>query len=231
VRWEHPVKGLISPKEFIPVAEDSGLIVPLGLWVLEEACCQTMAWQHAFPADRPVQVSVNLSPRQFEHPSLLEDVQRIVDRCGLGPGNLTLEVTEGMIMRDPAVSIRILSQLKDLGIRLAIDDFGTGYSSLSYLKTLPVDAIKIDRSFIEGIGQNEEDDAIVLAVIAMARSLELEVVAEGVEDRRQDALLRTWGCDRAQGYLYARPCPAAGITDILGKNRWSLVRNPGMANG
>jgi EAL domain-containing protein (putative c-di-GMP-specific phosphodiesterase class I) len=215
VRWQHPTLGLISPIDFIPIAEETGLIIPLGQWVLEESCRQVAVWQKQFPLGPPLQVSVNLSPRQFDHPHLVADVQRALQTSGLRAGSLKLEVTEGVIMRDTECSIRTLQKLKDLGIRLAIDDFGTGYSSLSYLKMLPLDVLKIDRSFVKGIGENAEDNAIVQAIISMANSLGLAVTAEGVETEEQATLLREWMCDKAQGFLFARPLDAEHLTSLL----------------
>jgi diguanylate cyclase (GGDEF)-like protein/PAS domain S-box-containing protein len=215
VRWQHPTLGLVAPADFIPVAEETGLIIPLGQWILDESCRQVAVWQKQFPSDPPLQVSVNLSPRQFEHPDLVTDVQRALHASGLRAGSLKLEVTEGVIMRDAESSIRTLQKLKTLGIRLAIDDFGTGYSSLSYLRMLPLDVLKIDRSFVKGIGENAEDNAIVRAIISMSTSLGLTVTAEGVETEEQATLLREWSCDKAQGYLFARPLDAQHLTDLL----------------
>jgi diguanylate cyclase (GGDEF)-like protein/PAS domain S-box-containing protein len=215
VRWQHPTLGLVAPADFIPIAEETGLIIPLGRWILEESCRQVAIWQKQFPSDPPLQVSVNLSPRQFEHPDLVTDVQRALQASGLRAGSLKLEVTEGVIMRDAESSISTLQQLKTLGIRLAIDDFGTGYSSLSYLRMLPLDVLKIDRSFVKGIGENAEDNAIVRAIISMSTSLGLTVTAEGVETEEQATLLQEWSCDKGQGYLFARPLDAQHLTDLL----------------
>jgi diguanylate cyclase (GGDEF)-like protein len=215
VRWQHPTLGLIAPADFIPIAEETGLIIPLGQWILDESCRQVAVWQKQFPSDPPLQVSVNLSPRQFEHPDLVADVRQAMQASGLRAGSLKLEVTEGVIMRDAESSISTLQKLKTLGIRLAIDDFGTGYSSLSYLRMLPLDVLKIDQSFVKGIGENAEDNAIVRAIISMSTSLGLTVTAEGVETEEQAALLREWSCDEAQGYLFARPLDAQHLTDLL----------------
>jgi diguanylate cyclase (GGDEF)-like protein/PAS domain S-box-containing protein len=215
VRWQHPIRGLVMPIDFIAIAEETGLIITIGHWVLEEACRQVAIWQAEFPARLPLQVSVNLSPRQFEHPGLIEDVQRALRTSGIAPGSLELEVTEGIIMRDTEASIQTLRTLKSHGIRIAIDDFGTGYSSLSYLRRLPLDVLKIDRSFVQGIGQNPEDNAIVQAILSMAKSLGLSVTAEGVETNEQAELLREWSCEQAQGFLFARPLNAEDITGIL----------------
>jgi diguanylate cyclase (GGDEF)-like protein/PAS domain S-box-containing protein len=223
VRWQHPTKGLIAPGEFIPIAEETGLIIPIGLWVLEEACRHAAAWQLLYSSKPPLQVSVNLSPRQFEHVDLLDDVQRALEQAGLAPTSLRLEVTEGVIMRDTESSIRTLRKLKDLGIRLAIDDFGTGYSSLSYLKMLPFDVLKIDRSFVRGIGHNAEDDAIVQAIISLAKSLGLGVTAEGIETTEQAQLLRKWACEKGQGFLFAHPLEATKIGELLGASSTLLL--------
>ena len=204
VRWQHPTRGLVSPVEFIPIAEDTGLIIPLGLWVLETACRQVAAWHREIPSDPPLILSVNLSPRQFQQPSLVEDVALALKDSGLPPGSLKLEITEGVIMRNAEATIETLWKLKDLGIQLAIDDFGTGYSSLSYLKRLPVDVLKIDQSFVQGIGKNPEDNAIVHATLMLAKSLKLKVTGEGIETCEQAALLSEWGCDNGQGYLFGK---------------------------
>jgi diguanylate cyclase (GGDEF)-like protein/PAS domain S-box-containing protein len=215
VRWRHPTRGLISPADFIPIAEDTGLIVPLGNWVLNEACRQVAAWQKRFPSDAPLTVSVNLSPRQFQHPDLFDDVERAVRDSGLLAGSLKLEITEGVIMRDVEATIETLWRLKELGIRLAIDDFGTGYSSLAYLKRLPLDVLKIDRSFVKGIENSQEDIAIVHAIISMAKSLRLSITAEGIETAGQASLLRQWQCESGQGYYFARPLEPEALTTIL----------------
>ncbi len=204
VRWQHPSRGLIPPNDFIPLAEETGLIIPLGLWVMEEACRQTAEWQAQFPTTPPLTVSVNLSPRQFQQQSLVADIVQVLQTTGLAPGCLKLEITEGIIMRDAEATIRTLWELKRLGIQLAVDDFGTGYSSLSYLKRLPLDVLKIDRSFVSGVGQNHEDTAIIHAIMALAKSLNLRVTGEGIETEDQAALLEKWGCDRGQGFLFSK---------------------------
>jgi diguanylate cyclase (GGDEF)-like protein/PAS domain S-box-containing protein len=205
VRWQHPTRGLVFPNEFIPIAEITGLIVPLGLWVLEEACRQVTAWRGQFPTQPPLMLSVNLSPRQFQQPSIVADVARALEESGFPANCLKLEITEGIIMRDVEATIRTLWELKGLGLQIAVDDFGTGYSSLSYLKRLPLDVLKIDRSFVSGIGHNQEDTAIVHAIMAMAKSLNFKVTGEGIETAEQLALLGEWGCDFGQGYLLSKP--------------------------
>ena len=216
VRWQHPTRGLVSPGEFIPIAEDTGLIIPLGMWVLKEACRQVAAWHEQFPTKPPLTLSVNLSPRQFQQPSLVADVAAALRNSGLPASCLKLEITEGVIMRDAEATIRTLWELKDLGLQLAVDDFGTGYSSLSYLKRLPLDVLKIDRSFVSGIGQNQQDTAIVHAIMELAKSLNLKVTGEGIETAEQAALLSEWGCDRGQGYLFSKPMDGQAVGELLG---------------
>ena len=217
VRWQHPTRGLISPANFITVAEETGLIVPLGQWVLEEACRQIVELQKRYPKNRPLIVSVNLSPRQFQQPALIDMVAHALSASGLPATSLKLEITEGVLMRDTEATIATLWKLKELGIKLAIDDFGTGYSSLAYLKRLPFDVLKIDRSFVSGIGQSEEDTAIVQAVIAMAKSLRLTVTAEGIETAEQASVLKSWDCQLGQGYFFARPLTPTGLAALLSK--------------
>ena len=218
VRWQHPTRGLLLPAEFISVAEETGLIVPIGQWVLEEACRQIVAWRAKLPDQAALMVSVNLSPRQFQQPNLVAQVARALREAGLAPAWLKLEITEGVIMQDVEATIKTLWQLKELGVQLAIDDFGTGYSSLAYLKRLPFDILKIDRAFINGIGQDSEDTAIVRAIIAMAKSLNLSITGEGIETAEQAALLREWACDKGQGYYFARPLSKAALTEVLRKH-------------
>ena len=217
VRWQHPTRGLLAPVEFISLAEETGLIVPIGQWVLEQACRQIVAWQAECPGQAALRVSVNLSPRQFQQPKLVEQVSRALREAGLAPPWLKLEITEGVIMRDIEATIKTLWELKELGVQLAIDDFGTGYSSLSYLKRLPLDILKIDRAFIKGIGHDQEDTAIVRAIISMAKSLNLSITGEGIETAEQAALLRGWACDRGQGYFFSRPVDAKALGDLLRK--------------
>jgi diguanylate cyclase (GGDEF)-like protein/PAS domain S-box-containing protein len=215
VRWQHPTRGLLAPGEFISIAEETGLIIQLGQWVLEAACRQVALWQVQFPAFPALMLSVNLSPLQFQQITLVSDIQRTLKETGLAPANLTLEITEGTIMRDVDTTIATLWQLKEMGIHLAIDDFGTGYSSLAYLKRLPLDVLKIDRSFVSGIGRDQEDTAITRAIISLAKSLRLSITGEGIETPEQVALLQDWACDRGQGYLFARPLNDEGLTELL----------------
>jgi diguanylate cyclase (GGDEF)-like protein len=209
VRWEHPERGMISPAEFVPLAEESGLILPLGRWVLHESCRQLAHWR----ADgRPnLRVTVNLSARQFADPALIDVVAEALARAELPADALWLEITESVLMEEVEATADTLYALKRLGVHLAVDDFGTGYSSLSYLKRFPVDSLKIDRSFIDGLGTDPEDGAIVLAIVSLAQALRLGVVAEGVEHFHQLEALHRLGCDAVQGFLLARPAPADGL--------------------
>jgi diguanylate cyclase (GGDEF)-like protein len=206
LRWQHPSRGEIPPSDFIPVAEDSGLIASIGEWVLREACRQNKAWQEAgLP---PVRVAVNMSVRQLRNARFAERVAEILDETGLDADWLEIELTESMVMQFAKDVMDVLWQLKSLGIRLSIDDFGTGYSSLSYLKRLPVDTLKIDRSFVEGLDTDANDRAISNAIIAVASSLNLRVVAEGVETEKQLWFLREHACCDAQGFFFSRPLEA-----------------------
>ena len=205
LRWQHPTRGLLPPADFIPLCEETGLIVPIGTWVLRTACRQARAWQDRLK--RPLRVAVNLSPRQFRNPDLLRVVEEILVTTGLPPELLELEITETVAMHDIMESQNTLRDLKALGIRITMDDFGTGYSSLSYLKTFPIDSLKVDRSFIQDIATNASDVAITIASITLAHGLNLRVIAEGVETENQLDLLRRHGCDAFQGFLVSRPIP------------------------
>jgi EAL domain-containing protein (putative c-di-GMP-specific phosphodiesterase class I) len=217
VRWQHPERGLVSPAEFIPLAEETGLIVPIGQWVLREACRQGRAWRDEYPSAPDLVISVNLSPRQFLEPTLVEDIAMILRQTGLPADLLELEITEGAVMEDPNAARVTLQRLHDLGISLAIDDFGTGYSSLGYLKRFPVSVLKIDQSFVRGLGQDEQDSAIVRGVIALAQSLNLTVTAEGIETLEQLGQLRDLGCNHGQGYLLSRPLNPDALGKLLAR--------------
>jgi diguanylate cyclase (GGDEF)-like protein len=217
LRWQHPLRGLLSPMEFIPLAEETGLIVPIGEWVLATACARTKAWQNdGLPT---LEVAVNLSARQFADPMLLPKLTRIIRASGLNPASLELEITESLVMSHGAGAVAVLEQLKSTGVRIAIDDFGTGYSSLAYLKRFPIDTLKIDRSFIRDIPADSGDKKITRAIIVLAHSLKLRVVAEGVETADQLKFLRIQCCDSAQGYLLCRPLPEAEVAGVLKRNR------------
>jgi diguanylate cyclase (GGDEF)-like protein/PAS domain S-box-containing protein len=222
VRWDHPTRGLVRPDEFIPIAEETGLIVPLGRWVLEQACHQASQWQARHPDQPALTIGVNLSPRQFQQADLVEQVTQALRMSGLAPSALKLEITESVAMANAERTIVTLQRLKTLGVQIAIDDFGTGYSSLAYLKRLPLDVLKIDRSFVAGIGTNQEDNAIVQAIIALAHTLDLSITAEGIETKQQALLLRSWGCERGQGFHWSRPVDATAFGALL-EERPSIV--------
>jgi diguanylate cyclase (GGDEF)-like protein len=224
LRWRHPEHGLISPEEFIPVAEESGQIVEIGAWVLRSAVAQARRWGDAGLPRVPV--AVNLSARQFLHTDIVATVDEVVREARLAPGLLELELTESMSIDDPARSAELLGRLRALGVSLSIDDFGTGYSSLSYLKRLPVHKLKIDISFVQDICHSSESLAMVKAIIAMAHSLHLDVIAEGVEDADQLASLRAAGCDQIQGFYFSRPLDAEACADYL-REREPVGRRPG----
>ncbi|HSY28487.1 MAG TPA: EAL domain-containing protein, partial [Burkholderiaceae bacterium] len=216
VRWQHPELGLVSPVHFIPLAEESGLIVPLSQWVLKEALSQNRRWQQlGLPTMR---IAVNLSARQFVDENLLTDTVKALQDSGVDPSLLELEITESMMMYNTDKTIQMLAELRRMGIRIAIDDFGIGYSSLSHLKQFPIDIIKIDRSFIKDIPGDKADEAITDAIIAMSKSLKIKVVAEGVETVDQLQFLRMRGCDEIQGYFFSRPVPAADFARLLTEN-------------
>jgi EAL domain-containing protein (putative c-di-GMP-specific phosphodiesterase class I) len=215
-RWRHPSRGLLPPAEFVQLAEEIGLIGELGAWVLERACRQVHAWQQRFPRPRPLQLSVNLSPRQMQDPGLVEGVAAILERTRFDPHSLVLELTEGVLMHDRDDVVAKLTALKQLGIRIAIDDFGTGYSSLGYLTQLPVDILKIDRCFIADFGTSSEGSVVAEAVVRLSQALHLEAVAEGVETSGQAEGLRELGCPLSQGYYFSRPLDPAGVEAFLG---------------
>ena len=228
VRWKHPERGLIPPMEFIPVAEDSGLIQPLGEWVLRTACAQGRAWEVAgLPALR---MGVNLSARQFQQPDLPRIVARVLNETGLDAKHLQLEITESLAMRNLDFTMTALQDLKRLGLEVSIDDFGTGHSSLAYLKRFPVDVLKIDRSFVSNLTIDPYDATITETVIALARALDLRVIAEGVETEEQLAFLKSRKCDEMQGYLFSKPVPAEVLEATFLRTR-RMSRTKALANG
>ena len=213
LRWTHPELGVLAPMQFIPLAEETGLIVPIGRWVLKEACAQNMAWQHR--GLRPVSMAVNLSPRQFADENLLQDIDEALAASGMSPVLLQLEVTESMVMRNVSRAVKVLDAIQSRGIRLAIDDFGTGYSSMSLMKQFPIDTIKIDRSFVRDLPRDSEDQAIAQAIISMGKALGMTVIAEGVETTEQQAFLRNHACDEMQGFLFSKPLPPQQMAELL----------------
>ncbi|WP_255438226.1 EAL domain-containing protein [Ammoniphilus sp. YIM 78166] len=213
IRWQHPLLGIISPTRFIPLAEETGLIVPIGEWILHSACAQNKAWQdQGYP---PLKVSVNLSGRQFKEPDLVHTIADILDKTGLDPQYLELEITENISMNDVNFTIQALQELKALGLKISIDDFGTGYSSLNYLKKFPIDTLKIDQSFVRDIHTDRDDAAIVKAIMAMAFSLDLNVIAEGVETIEQLLFLTKQNCPEAQGYYFNKPLTPDEVLNLL----------------
>jgi predicted signal transduction protein with EAL and GGDEF domain len=225
VRWEHPRRGLVSPATFIPLAESTGLIIPLGNWVMREACVRAAAWQslrdehldvHTGSADpAPLTVTVNLSGRQLQHPGIVEEVASALSASGLPAERLVLEITESVIMQDTEANLAVLHALKSLGVRLAIDDFGTGYSSLSYLQKFPIDILKIDKAFVDGVGRGGSDEALARTIVALGDMLSVRCVAEGIEDEQQRMHLLAIGCDFGQGYLFTRPMTSAAVEAIV----------------
>jgi len=213
IRWTHPIRGAVSPADFIPVAEDCGLILPIGKWVLREACMQARAW---VKAGLPIgSMAVNISALEFRDEGFLDGVFAILGETGLDPSFLELELTESVLMKRADFTASVLQSLRAKGIRLAVDDFGTGYSSLSYLTRFPLDALKIDQSFVRQISLETEDTSIVAAVISMGRSLKLRVIAEGVETQQEFAFLKAQHCDEAQGYYFSRPVSAKDFAVLL----------------
>jgi EAL domain-containing protein (putative c-di-GMP-specific phosphodiesterase class I) len=213
IRWEHPTRGPIPPLQFISVAEDSGLILPIGAWVMREACRQCKAWADSgLPKTK---VAVNVSAVQFQNGGFLEGIFAILEETGLDPKFLELEVTESVLMKYAGLAHSILKILRDRGVRVSVDDFGTGYSSLNYLRKFPLDALKIDQSFVHQISNNLDDAAIVTAIINIGRTLRLETIAEGVETPEELAFLKAQGCDEGQGYLFSRPVPPDQVAKLL----------------
>lgn len=228
VRWNHPTRGMVPPSEFIPVAEDTGLILPIGQWVLREACRQMNEWQRQHDSSRSMIISVNLSARQIERKSLIEEIAETLKETGLSAECLRLEITESVIMNNPEQAIISVNELREMGVRVSIDDFGTGYSSLGYLHKFPVDTLKVDRSFINRIGNEGENAEIVQTIITLAASLNMEVVAEGIETAEQLDFLRHINCNFGQGYFYSRPVDSKNAGEMLGKlsDNNTLIKPP-----
>jgi EAL domain-containing protein (putative c-di-GMP-specific phosphodiesterase class I) len=215
VRWQHPQRGLLPPDQFISLAEESGAILPLGRWVLEQACRQVRAWQVEYSLTPRLTVAVNVSVRQLQHLGFPQEVREALESSGLDPGDLVLEITESVMMQDVETMIARLGELKSLGILLAIDDFGTGYSSLSYLQQFPLDILKIDQSFVSTVSQGVDGSDLTRAIVQIAKTLGLETVAEGIEQIEQLSALRSLGCDLGQGYYFARPLSSGQMEAYL----------------
>lgn len=215
VRWKHPLHGFVSPGDFIPVAEETGMIIPLGKWIFQEACHQLSVWQDQFPTEPPLMMSINLSGKQLGQPDLVEYIEQILKRKQLDGHHLKLEITESVAMKDVETAISIMLRLRSLNLKLSIDDFGTGYSSLSYLHRFPVNTLKVDRSFVSRMEDTDEDAAIVQTIITLSHSLGMSVVAEGVETESQKAILRALGCEYGQGYFFSKPIDSKTATELL----------------
>jgi EAL domain-containing protein (putative c-di-GMP-specific phosphodiesterase class I) len=215
IRWNHPQRGLVPPLSFIPLAEETGLIVVLGKWVLEEACRQIKHLQGAYPSDPPLTMAVNLSARQLQRPEIVQEVAEVLHATDVDPKSLVLEITESVMMEDMELSIARLRELKELGVELAVDDFGTGYSSLNYIRRFPVDILKVDKSFIDGINEGGEDSALTAAIIELAGILRLQPVAEGIETAEQLERLLELECDLGQGYFFAKPLDQVALQELL----------------
>jgi EAL domain-containing protein (putative c-di-GMP-specific phosphodiesterase class I) len=214
-RWQRPGFGLVMPAGFISAAEDTGLVLWIGSWILQEACRNVCTWNSQFPCTSPFTIAVNVSAKQFAQPDLVKQVSKVLQDTGLAPGNLSLELTESVTMRDEKHTTRILTELRKLGVRLCIDDFGTGYSSLSYLRRFALDILKIDRSFISDMLENSESREIVKTILSLGSNLGMKVVAEGVETSEQVAQLKSLGCEFAQGYLFSKPLDSEAVAKAL----------------
>jgi EAL domain-containing protein (putative c-di-GMP-specific phosphodiesterase class I) len=215
LRWQHPQRGMIPPLDFIPLAEETGLIVPIGRWVLREAAGRARELQERFPSNPPLHMAVNLSARQLQRPEIVQDVAQILMETQLDPKDLVLEITESVMMEDMELSIQRLAELKELGVRLAVDDFGTGYSSLNYIRRFPVDILKVDKSFVDGVNEGGEESALTAAIIELAGILKLRPVAEGIERADQLEKLLDLKCDLGQGYYFAKPLPLEDVDELL----------------
>jgi len=229
VRWNHPQRGLVPPNEFIPISESTGLIIPMTVKILHSACKQVVKWQEKSRSGKPLSVAVNLSGKHFGHPALVEQIKTVIADTGIDPSSLKLELTESAVMENAETAILMLKQIKETGVQISIDDFGTGYSSLSYLHRFPIDLLKVDRSFVSAMEENTENGEIVRTVIALAKALNLKVVAEGIESIHQFHQLRILACEYGQGYLFSKPLPVAEIGRLLEDNmRWQNIL-PGTA--
>jgi diguanylate cyclase (GGDEF)-like protein len=224
IRWKHPVRGIVQPDDFVPLLEETGMIIEIGRWVLEEACSQGAAWHQA---GYPIGMAVNVSGRQLDTDQLIGEIESALSHSGLNPAALTIEITETTLMRNAEETARRLTEIKQLGVRIAIDDFGTGYSSLAHLQRFPVDALKIDRSFISGLRQNEEGETLVRTLVQLGKALSIETFAEGIEQQQELSLLRDEDCDSGQGFLFARPLDVAATETFFQK--WAGSTTPALA--
>ena len=224
IRWEHPVRGTVQPDNFIPLLKETGLIVDVGKWVLQEACSQGAKWRHD---GYPIGIAVNVSGRQLDTDQLIDDIEHALCDSGLDPKALTIEITETTLMRDVEETARRLAQIKQLGVRIAIDDFGTGYSSIAHLQRFPVNALKIDRSFISQLQHNQEGETLIHTLVQLGKALSLETFAEGIEQPRELSLLKDEDCDNGQGYLFARPLDVAATEAFL--QNWAERTAPARA--
>jgi len=224
VRWRHPQRGLVPPNEFISISESTGLIIPMTVQILHSACSQVIKWQESYPNGNPLSVSVNLSGKHFGHPALVDQIRTVISETGIDPACLKLELTESAVMESAESAILMLKQIKETGVQISIDDFGTGYSSLSYLHRFPIDMLKVDRSFVSAMEDNTENGEIVRTIIALAKALDLKVVAEGIESIHQFHQLRILGCEYGQGFLFSKPLQTKDIERLLSdKNRWQNI--------
>ena len=224
VRWNHPQLGLVNPNDFIPLSEKTGLIIPMTVQILHSACTQIVRWQRELPDGRPLSISVNLSGKHFVHPALVDQIRTVISETGITPSCLKLELTESALMENAEMATSMLKQIKETGVHISVDDFGTGYSSLSYLHRFPIDTLKVDRSFVSSMENGSENGEIVRTVIALAKALNLNVVAEGIETIHQFHQLRILGCEYGQGYLFSKPLPVAEIAKLLtDRNQWSNI--------
>ena len=231
IRWQHPERGFVNPSDFIPLAEDTGLIIPIGLWILKKACQQLCQWQWQSTANRHLFMSVNLSSKQVVQPDLVAQIRDVLEETHVEAKHLKLEITESCVMENADMAARLLKRLKALGVQLSIDDFGTGYSSLGYLHRFPVNTLKIDRSFVGRIGEAAENIEIVRTIVSLAENMGMEVVAEGVETLSQLSQLRKLSCQYGQGYLFSRPVDAGSVTAwISRKPHWQADLFPTLMN-
>jgi diguanylate cyclase (GGDEF)-like protein/PAS domain S-box-containing protein len=226
LRWLHPSRGMVSPLEFISVAEETGLIIPMGQWVLNQACRQTREWQKRYPQKPPLQISVNLSPKQFMQRDLIDQISLALDGGGLSPASLKVEITEGMVMQNVESTMQMLGQLQALGVAISLDDFGTGYSSLSYLHRFPISTLKIDQSFVSSMSNNQESLEIVRTILGLARNLKMEVIAEGVETLEQAVELRAMNCEYGQGYYFSKALNANSAVSFLSSDSTNKIPPP-----